>query len=67
MTPLPSDFYFGGGSIPSSWNYPDFDKVSQNLDTSHFNLNNLESTVGNDGKPYKQFPYRISEKTDAST
>lgn len=65
MSPLPSDFYWGGGSIPSSWSFPDFSKVSQNLDTSHFNLNNLENTVGSDGKPYKQLPYRIAEKTDA--
>lgn len=65
MSPLPSNFYWGGGSIPSTWNYPDFNKVSQNLDTSHFNLNNLENTVGSDGKPYRQFPYIISEKTDA--
>lgn len=65
MTGLPSNFYYGGGNLPSTWNYPDFNKVSQYLDTSHFNLNNLESTVGSDGKPAQQFPYRIAEKTDA--
>jgi TonB-dependent receptor len=65
MTPLPSEFYFGGGTTPSMWNYPDFDKISQNLDTSHFNLNNMVSTVGNDGKTYEQIPYRIREQTNA--
>ncbi|ADG11183.1 TonB-dependent receptor [Caulobacter segnis] len=65
MTGLPSDFYFGGGSIPSTWNYPNFASVAQYLDTSHFNLNNLEKTTGSDGKAYSQFPYNIAEKTDA--
>jgi len=65
MSPLPSDFYFGGGSVPTMWNYPDFDKISQNLDTSHFNLNNMVTTVGNDGKTYNQIPYRIREETNA--
>ena len=65
MTGLPSNFYFGGGNLPTTWNYPDYNKVAQYLDTSHFNLNNLETTVGNDGKTYKQIPYLIEEKTDA--
>jgi TonB-dependent receptor len=65
MSPLPSDFYFGGGTTPSMWNYPDFDKISQNLDTTHFNLNNMKSTVGNDGKTYTQIPYNIREETNA--
>lgn len=65
MTGLPSDFYFGGGGIPSTWKYPDFNTVAAQLDTSHFNLNNLEQTVGSDGKTYSQFPYYIAEKTDA--
>ncbi|UDF05457.1 TonB-dependent receptor [Asticcacaulis sp. AND118] len=66
MTPLPSNFYYGGtGGLPADWLYPTFNGVAQNLDTSHFNLNNLYSTVGNDGKTYDQIPYIIQEKTDA--
>ncbi|ADU14969.1 TonB-dependent receptor [Asticcacaulis excentricus] len=65
MTPLPSNFYFGGGAIPSTWLYPDFNSVAQYLDTSHFNLDNLETTTGNDGKSYAQIPYRVEETTDA--
>lgn len=65
MSSLPSDFYFGGGSLPSTWLYPNYDKISPYLDTSHFNLNNMVTTVGNDGKTYTQIPYRIAEKTDA--
>lgn len=65
MTSLPSDFYFGGGGIPSTWKYPDFNTVAAQLDASHFNLNNLEQTVGSDGKAYSQFPYYMTEKTDA--
>jgi TonB-dependent receptor len=65
MTGLPSDFYYGGGSLPSTWLYPNYNGVAQYLDTSHFNLNNLETTVGNDGKTYGQIPYSIAEKTDA--
>ncbi len=65
MTNLPSNFYFGGGSVPSTWKYPNFDTVAAQLDTSHFNLNNLEQTVGSDGKAYGQFPYFMTEKTNA--
>jgi TonB-dependent receptor len=65
MTALPAEFHYGSGSIPSDWLYPNFKQVSQYLDTSHFNLNNMVDTVGSDGKAYKQFPYRINEKTDA--
>ena len=65
MTALPSAFYYGGGSLPSTWLYPNFAKVAQYLDTSHFNLNNLVSTTGSDGSTYEQIPYRIAEQTDA--
>ncbi|WP_029907059.1 TonB-dependent receptor [Caulobacter sp. UNC358MFTsu5.1] len=65
MSPLPSDFYFGGGSMPMNWLYPNYDVISQNLDTSHFNLNNMVHTVGNDGKAHDQIPYRIQEETNA--
>jgi len=65
MSPLPAEFYYGSGSIPSNWLYPNFKQVSQYLDTSHFNLNNMVDTVGSDGKAYQQFPYRIEETTDA--
>jgi iron complex outermembrane recepter protein len=65
MTPIPTSFYFGGAGIPSTWMYPSFNQVAQYLDTSHFNLDNLETTVGNDGKPYNQIPYRVGENTDA--
>nr|WP_314434943.1 TonB-dependent receptor [uncultured Brevundimonas sp.] len=65
MTPLPSDFHYGGGSLPSNWMYPDFNTIAQHLDTSHFNLDNLYSGVGNDGKTYDQIPYRVKEKTDS--
>ncbi|MDC7684109.1 TonB-dependent receptor [Asticcacaulis sp. BYS171W] len=65
MTALPADFYFGGGSIASNWLYPDFNKVAQYLDTSHFNLDNLENTTGNDGKAYSQIPYQVEETTEA--
>ena len=65
MTALPSQFYFGGGSLPTNWMYPNYDTVAQNLDTSHFNLNNMITTVGNDGKTHTQIPYRIQEQTDA--
>ncbi len=66
MTQLPDAFYYGGGSLPSTWLYPNFNSVSQYLDTSHFNLNNLETTTGNDGATYSQIPYRIQEDTDAA-
>lgn len=65
MKDLPSAFYFGGGSIPSTWKYPDFQTVAAQLDTSHFNLDNMVNTVGSDGKQAKQYPYQINEKTDA--
>ncbi|WAC48431.1 TonB-dependent receptor [Asticcacaulis sp. SL142] len=65
MTPLPSAFHYGGGAIASQWLYPDFNSVAQHLDTSHFNLDNLYTTVGSDGQPYNQIPYRIQEKTNA--
>ncbi|MCA1936046.1 MAG: TonB-dependent receptor [Asticcacaulis sp.] len=65
MTPLSSSFYYGGGNIPTTWNYPDFATVAQYLDTSHFNLDNLETTTGSDGKTYNRIPYRVSETTDA--
>ncbi|MFT3997449.1 MAG: TonB-dependent receptor [Asticcacaulis sp.] len=65
MTPLSSSFYYGGGNIPTTWSYPDFATVAQYLDTSHFNLNNLETTTGSDGKTYDRIPYRVSETTEA--
>ncbi|GGZ41478.1 TonB-dependent receptor [Asticcacaulis endophyticus] len=65
MTPLPSSFYYGGGGLPTDWLYPTFNGVAQYLDTSHFNLDNLYTTTGSDGKPYDQIPYNIQEKTDA--
>ncbi|AYV46327.1 TonB-dependent receptor [Caulobacter flavus] len=65
MTQLPSAFYFGGNGLPSTWLYPNFNSVAQYLDTSHFNLNNLTTTTGNDGETYEQIPYRIQEQTDA--
>lgn len=66
MTPLPSNFYYGGTSnLPSSWLYPTFNQVAQYLDTSHFNLDNLYTTVGSDGKTYSQIPYNVKEVTDA--
>lgn len=65
MSPLPANFYFGGGSMPTNWLYPNYDVISQNLDTSHFNLNNMINTVGNDGKAHQQIPYRIQEETNA--
>ncbi|GAW41087.1 catecholate siderophore receptor CirA [Brevundimonas sp. SH203] len=65
MTPLPSDFHYGGGSLPANWLYPNFNAVAQHLDTSHFNLDNLYSGVANDGKTYNQIPSGMNEKTDA--
>ncbi|MFT4254247.1 MAG: TonB-dependent receptor, partial [Caulobacter sp.] len=66
MTQLPDAFYYGGGSLPSTWLYPNFASVAQYLDTSHFNLNNLVTTVGSDGNTYTQIPsYLIQEQTDA--
>ncbi|WP_443749815.1 TonB-dependent receptor [Asticcacaulis solisilvae] len=65
MTSLPDSFYWGGGSIPSTWLYPNYDTLSQYLDTSHFNLDNLYTTVGSDGKTYGQIPYHLAERTDA--
>ncbi|KQY32756.1 TonB-dependent receptor [Caulobacter sp. Root487D2Y] len=65
MSPLPANFYFGGGSMPTSWMYPNYDVISQNLNTSHFNLDNMIHTVGNDGKAHDQIPYRIQEETNA--
>ncbi|MBO9558675.1 MAG: TonB-dependent receptor [Caulobacter sp.] len=65
MSPLPANFYFGGGSMPTNWLYPNYDVISQSLDTSHFNLNNMINTVGNDGKAHQQIPYRIQEETNA--
>jgi len=65
MTGLPSDFYWSGQTGTSNWLYPNYDVLSQYLDTSHFNLDNLYTTVGSDGNTYSQIPYRIAEKTDA--
>lgn len=65
MTQLPSNFYYGGNGLPDSWKYPSFAGISQYLDTSHFNLDNLYKGVGNDGKTYDQIPYRVGEKTAA--
>ena len=65
MTDLPSNFYYAGNGLPSTWKYPTFAGISQYLDTSHFNLNNLYQGVGNDGKTYDQIPYSIDEKTNA--
>ncbi len=65
MTPIPTTFYFAGNGIPSTWLYPNFSSVAQYLDTSHFNLNNLYTTTGNDGNTYEQIPYSVDEKTDA--
>lgn len=65
MTPLPSDFHYAGGGLPANWLYPSFNAIAQNLDTTHFNLDNLYSGVGNDGKTYDQIPYRVKEQTDA--
>ena len=65
MTSLPSDFYWSGDTGTSNWLYPNYDTLSQYLDTSHFNLNNLYTTVGSDGNAYSQIPYRVVEKTDA--
>ncbi len=65
MTPLPADFHYGGGALPANWLYPNFGAVAQHLDTSHFNLDNLYSGVGSDGKTYDQIPYRVKEQTNA--
>ena len=65
MTGLPSNFYFGGGSIPTTWKFPSYNLVAANLDTSHFNLNSLESALGSDGQVHDQYPYYMTEQTDA--
>ncbi|WP_233245395.1 TonB-dependent receptor [Caulobacter sp. D4A] len=65
MVDLPDNFYYGGSGLPNSWKYPSFNAISQYLDTSHFNLDNLYTTTGNDGKQYNQIPYAVTEKSDA--
>ncbi|MEM9965806.1 MAG: TonB-dependent receptor, partial [Asticcacaulis sp.] len=65
MSPLPTSFHFAGDNIPSQWLFPNYNKIAQHLDTTHFNLDNMVEGVGNDGQTYKQIPYRIKEKTDA--
>ncbi len=65
MTGLPSNFYYGGGSIPSTWKYPSYNAVAANLDTSHFNTDSLESALGSDGQVHDQYPYYMTEKTNA--
>nr|WP_154377944.1 TonB-dependent receptor [Duganella guangzhouensis] len=54
--------YSGVSNVPSSWLSPIYNNATQYFDTSHFNFNNVYSTVGNDGNTYPQIPtFKVKE------